>query len=244
MTRPPQGHGRTGGNAAPLRNEASPAFRRGLWTVAAKPLVSPPTSQGDGMSKVTQVRNQPERAAQGGRAVPDRRRAATWTTWRPEGAAHAVFLRSPVAHARDRRARRRRGARRRRACSRSITAADLAGKLGERDRLRDGANRDGSAGAAPRRPMLADDRVRYAGEAIAHGGGRDAAPRRSTRSRLIAFDFDDLPVHVATAVGGPAIHPEAPDNLAYDWAFGDEAEVARPSRRRRTPPGSSSSTTG
>ena len=61
----------------------------------------------------------------------------------------------------------------------------------------------------------------------------------------IAFDFDDLPVHVATAVGGPTIHPEAPDNLAYDWAFGDEAEVARDLRRAPpTPPGSSSSTTG
>ena len=29
----------------------------------------------------------------------------------------------------------------------------------------------------------------------------------------------------AVAVGGLAIHPEAPDNLAYDWAYGDEAEV-------------------
>ena len=45
-------------------------------------------------------------------------------------------------------------------------------------------------------------------------------------AELIACDFDDLPVHVATAVGGPAIHPEAPDNVAYDWAFGDEAAVA------------------
>ena len=43
---------------------------------------------------------------------------------------------------------------------------------------------------------------------------------------MIAFDLDDLPVHVATAVGGPTIHPEAPDNLAFDWAFGDEAAVA------------------
>ena len=49
--------------------------------------------------------------------------------------------------------------------------------------------------------------------------------RRSTRSRRSSVDFDELPVHVETAEGGPAIHPEAPDNLAYDWAFGDEAEV-------------------
>jgi carbon-monoxide dehydrogenase large subunit len=31
---------------------------------------------------------------------------------------------------------------------------------------------------------------------------------------------------VATAAGGPQIHAEAPENRAYDWAFGDEAAVA------------------
>ena len=31
---------------------------------------------------------------------------------------------------------------------------------------------------------------------------------------------------MATAEGGPTIHPEAPGNVGYDWSFGDEAEVA------------------
>ena len=85
----------------------------------------------------------------------------------PEGALHAVFLRSPVAHAR-------------------IGGLDVAAARGDAGRARGLAppptsaggsttrwtsswcsNRDGTLGAAPRRPILAEDRVRYAGEAIA-----------------------------------------------------------------------------
>ena len=86
-------------------------------------------------------------------------------------------------------------------------------------------NRDGSAGAAPQRPMLARGRVRFVGEAVAMivadtlEAARDAA-------ELIDFQTADLPVHVALAAGGVAIHPEAPDNLAYDWGMGDEAATA------------------
>jgi carbon-monoxide dehydrogenase large subunit len=32
-------------------------------------------------------------------------------------------------------------------------------------------------------------------------------------------------VHLETAAGGPQIHPEAPENLGYDWAYGDAAQV-------------------
>ena len=64
-------------------------------------------------------------------------------------------------------------------------------------------------------------------------------------AEAVGVDFDELPVHVETAEGGPAIHPEAPGNLAYDWAFGDEAEVDADLRRGGARArGSSSSTTG
>ncbi|HET9070033.1 MAG TPA: xanthine dehydrogenase family protein molybdopterin-binding subunit [Amaricoccus sp.] len=143
----------------------------------------------------------------------------------PEGALHAVFLRSPVAHARVR------GLDVSDAAAAPgvvavYTARDFAGKL---ENAIDSAvvrNRDGSRGAKPRRPVLADDVVRFAGEALAivlaetREAGLDAA-------EMIAFDLDELPVHVATAVGGTALHPEAPDNLAFDWAHGDEAATAR-----------------
>ena len=85
---------------------------------------------------------------------------------RPQGAAHAVFLRSPVAHGRIT------------ALDTSdaadapgvlaiYVAADLAGKLENSMNFELVRNRDGSKGAAPRRPMLADDRVCHLGESVA-----------------------------------------------------------------------------
>jgi carbon-monoxide dehydrogenase large subunit len=143
----------------------------------------------------------------------------------PEGTLHAVFLRSPVAHAKllsldtaDAAAMP--------GVVAVYTAADLEGGLVNAMDYSTVKNRDGSRGASPVRPMLASDRVRYVGEAIAmvvaetSAAGLDAV-------EAIAFETDDLPVHVATAEGGETIHPEAPGNLAYDWAFGDEHEVGR-----------------
>jgi carbon-monoxide dehydrogenase large subunit len=142
----------------------------------------------------------------------------------PEGTAHAVFFRSPVAHARIA------GLDVAPAAAAPgvlavFTAADLAGKLINAVDFATVKNRDGSRGAKPRRPVLADARVRYAGEAIALVVAESRAAALDAAER-IECGFDDLPVHVDTAVGGPQIHPEAPRNLAYDWAFGDEAAVA------------------
>ena len=142
----------------------------------------------------------------------------------PEGAAHAVFFRSPTAHARiaalDVAAA---------AAAPGVlavfTAADLDGRLRNAVDFGTVKNRDGSRGARPRRPVLADARVRYVGEAIAMVVAETLAAALDA-AELIACDFEDLPVHVATAPGGPTIHPEAPRNLGYDWAFGDEAAVA------------------
>lgn len=86
-------------------------------------------------------------------------------------------------------------------------------------------NRDGSQGAAPERPVLAHGRVRFVGEAVAMivadslTAARDAA-------ELIDIETRDLPVTVAVQAGGPVIHPEAPQNIAFDWGMGAEDEVA------------------
>ncbi len=142
----------------------------------------------------------------------------------PAGALHAVFFRSPVAHGRidgldlgD-------------AASAPgvvavYAAADLDGKLENAMDFATVRNRDGSRGAKPRRPMLADDRVCHAGEAIAVVVAETKAAALDAME-MIGCDFSDLPVHMATAEGGPQIHPEAPGNVGYDWSFGDEAEVA------------------
>ncbi len=81
-------------------------------------------------------------------------------------------------------------------------------------------NRDGSSGAAPERPLLARDRVRFVGEPVAMIFAETLEQARDA-AELIVFDHDDLPVHLALAVGGEAIHPEAPQNRAFDWALGD-----------------------
>jgi carbon-monoxide dehydrogenase large subunit len=83
----------------------------------------------------------------------------------------------------------------------------------------------GGRAAEPVRPVLAHDRVRYVGEAIAMVVARSQEAALDALD-LIECDFDDLPVHAATALGGETIHPEAPGNVAYDWWFGDEAATA------------------
>lgn len=138
----------------------------------------------------------------------------------PDGAAFAVFLRSPVAHAEitglDLSA-----AQNAPGVLAVYKASDFDGKMKNEMSFHTGGNRDGTPGAAPVRPVLASDRVRFVGETVAvviaetKAQGADAL-------ELIEFEYSDLPVHVATSVGGATIHPEAPDNLALDWAFGDE----------------------
>jgi aerobic carbon-monoxide dehydrogenase large subunit len=85
-------------------------------------------------------------------------------------------------------------------------------------------NRDGTNAAAPKRPLLAHTRVRHVGEALAcivaetMDQARDAA-------ELIDFDFNELAAHVTPRPGGNTIHAEAPDNLAFDWGIGQQAET-------------------
>ena len=85
-------------------------------------------------------------------------------------------------------------------------------------------NRDGSMGAAPKRPLLAEGRVRFVGEAIALvvaeslDAARDAA-------ELIEVEYDSLPVHLERAPGGQALHDAAPENRAFDFGMGDADAV-------------------
>lgn len=142
----------------------------------------------------------------------------------PDGALFAYFLRSPVAHG----------------VITALNVADAAEVPGVHlvvtadDLVAAGVylpmagvtvkNRDGSQGAAPERPILAQGRVRHVGEAVAMIVADDLQSARDA-AELIELEIDDLPVHVALATGGPAIHPEAPENLAFDWGMGDEAST-------------------
>ncbi len=140
----------------------------------------------------------------------------------PKGALYAYFFRSPVAHAEisglDLEA-----ARASDGVHLIVTMDDLksAGMVTDIQSMQV-KNQDGTMGAAPLRPMLADGRVRFVGEAIAcivadsMGQALDAA-------ELIEFDFIELTPHVTPVPGGPEIHPVAPENVAFDWAVGDQA---------------------
>ena len=79
------------------------------------------------------------------------------------------------------------------------------------------------------RPILARDRVRFAGEEIAvvvaetQGQARDAAD-------LIEVEFEDLPILIgprkAMAPGAFQMHDKIPGNLCFDFQYGNEKAVA------------------
>ncbi len=144
-----------------------------------------------------------------------------------EGVATALFLRSPVAHAKI--------------ASIDTSAAKAApGVIGvwtgaDLDKVMNNSlewgvvqNRDGTNGTGGKRPCLAVDRVRYVGEAVAMVAAETAAEAKDALE-LIEVEYEDLPVvrdtDVALAPGAEVIHPEAPGNLAFDWGLGDEAAV-------------------
>ncbi|MCM2560699.1 xanthine dehydrogenase family protein molybdopterin-binding subunit [Lutimaribacter sp. EGI FJ00015] len=82
-------------------------------------------------------------------------------------------------------------------------------------------NRDGTKGAAPRRPLLAEGKVRFVGEPVAMVIAESMAEARDA-AEAIVLDIDDLPAKLDLARGGAALHDEAPDNRAFDWGTGDE----------------------
>ncbi|MEP4247401.1 xanthine dehydrogenase family protein molybdopterin-binding subunit [Tateyamaria sp.] len=83
-------------------------------------------------------------------------------------------------------------------------------------------NRDGTQGAAPERPILARDIMRFVGEPVAVVVA-DTLSQARDAAELIVLEYDDLPVKMDIDAGGQTVHPEAPDNVAYDWHMGDEA---------------------
>lgn len=138
----------------------------------------------------------------------------------PDGALWAVFLRSDHPHG-DILALDVSEARAMPGVHLVLTAADLVAagvKLGMKGERID--TRDGGKGAGPERPVLARDRVRFIGEAIAVVVADTPETARDAIERIVC-DVNDLEPALHLTLEGPVIHPDAPGNRAFDFAFGD-----------------------
>src|SRR5947207_11946827 len=77
-------------------------------------------------------------------------------------------------------------------------------------------------------PAMAPETVRFVGQAVAvviaetKNQAKDAA-------EAVVVNYEELPavpdIRAAIKPGAPQLHPEAPGNVIYDWALGDEAAV-------------------
>jgi aerobic carbon-monoxide dehydrogenase large subunit len=166
--------------------------------------------------------------------------------------AHAVFVRSPHAHARiaaiDVEAAR---------AAPGVVAIlthkemDAAG-VGSTSVHPPLVGRDGKKLVMPFRPALTGERVMYAGEAVALVVAETQAQAQDA-AELVAVGYEELPavadLRAAIAAGAPQLYPEAPGNVALDWpgpvpndeaklgaideAFGQAAHVAKVSVRNQ-----------
>ncbi|MCF8466447.1 MAG: xanthine dehydrogenase family protein molybdopterin-binding subunit [Sneathiella sp.] len=89
-------------------------------------------------------------------------------------------------------------------------------------------NRDESDRADPGHPVLATDKVCYAGDNLAFVVA-ETLQQAKDAAELIMVDFDELDVVVdtktANASGQPLVHAGVPNNVAFDWAQGDEKNI-------------------
>ncbi len=110
-----------------------------------------------------------------------------------------------------------------------ITGADLKqDNIGDRPCLIPLQNRDGSQRKDTPFPVLASEMVRFVGDAVAfvvaetHQQARDAA-------EAVAVEYDILPSVTDLAAtmddGAPQVWPDAPHNVCFDWAAGDEGKT-------------------
>lgn len=144
-----------------------------------------------------------------------------------EGALHAVFVRSPHAHARIRAVETSAA----RAMPRVVaifTAAETAG-LGHSPAVTEIRDAIGRRHLEPHRPPIPADRVRHVGEILAMVVA-ESLPAAHDAAEAVLVDYDPLPATVrgldALRPEAPQLHPDVPGNLICDWTKGDAAAVA------------------
>ena len=147
----------------------------------------------------------------------------------PVGQAHICFFRSPYAHARivkiDTSA-----AKSMPGVCLVVTGKELAeGGMKPMPRPINFTRADGSAAASADRRILASDRVRYVGEAIA-AVVADTQEQARNAMEAIAVEFDELPCAVtcdAALKPGAPLLSDAPDNRVAETRYGDAAAIEK-----------------
>src|SRR5579872_2130721 len=140
------------------------------------------------------------------------------------GQAHAVMVRSKIAHGRLRGIDSAAAAKMPGVLA-ILTYADLeAAGFGP---MKCGMNipqRDGSPMKTPPRHSLAKDRVRYVGEAVACVVAETAVQAKDA-AEAVELDIEELPAVTTPAEalkeGAPQLHADVPGNLALDFHYGD-----------------------
>lgn len=144
----------------------------------------------------------------------------------PDGMLHAAFLRSQYSHAILKNIN----------TEKAEALDDVMGVFTSSDLLESGISGVIRVeGPIPNQivtdfPILATDRVRYMGEAIAVVVATDKYIARDA-IELIDVEYDRLESVAETRLAvndeAPTIHEEAPDNVVFDWTFGDDEDVDR-----------------
>ena len=140
--------------------------------------------------------------------------------------AHAVFVRSPHAHAAiksiDKKA--------------ALSAPGVIGVLDGQDVVEAKINglpcgwlitdTSGQPMKEPPHPILAHDKVRYVGDHVVMVVA-ETLEQAKNAAELVMVDYAVLPavVDVRDAKNGAALHDAAPDNHCYKWAIGDKSQV-------------------
>jgi aerobic carbon-monoxide dehydrogenase large subunit len=146
--------------------------------------------------------------------------------WNLPGQLYACFLRSDRAHAEivsiDTRAA---GAAP--GVVAVLTGADTAGFRSPVPWLNI-PGRGGKKLQVPHRPMLAQDRVRHVGEAVA-AVIAESPHAAQDAVELIETEYRDLPAVIgaerAIAGGAPRVHADIADNICFDYDYGSDAET-------------------
>ena len=144
----------------------------------------------------------------------------------PENALHAVFVRSPHAHARFAIAGRQPAA-----AVPGVQAVYLASDfidLGDLPCLASVPNADGSKTPLKPYPVMAGDEAHHVGDIVAMIVGRSELAARDGAERL-AIDWEPLPAVVDTLDAlrpdAPQVFAGAPGNVAFDAHIGDRAKT-------------------